>query len=131
MSSQPRSSHQQKSPDNTIAVFGTGPTAGHFCRLAIDAGYSIRTVDFGSTLPPYVHAIPAATAWYTDAKAIRRTVRGCGYVVCLWNVQKDYAPRAQLEFVQILYKCMRKETNVQVFLYQVSVNRDADSFLLC
>lgn len=82
-----------------IALFGANTKTGHcFLRLALDAGYRVRTMDKTDISQPSLRKY----------KEMHHVLRNATFVVCFCP---DILPQ--------LYPLMKRESGIQVFLYQV------------
>lgn len=82
-----------------IALFGANTKTGHyFLRLALDAGYRVRIMDATDISQPSLR----------NCKTMHHVLRNATFVVCFCP---DILPQ--------LYPLMKKESAIQVLLYQV------------
>ena len=138
---------------DTIALFGAnGKTGKHFLRQALVAGYQVRALvpnppiqvsttgsnKSNSTVSSSTSnetctfqefesqsAFKKVCGGLDDSKAVRRTLRGADYVVCLLTdtlPTKDYPKDCLAGFIRRLYPLMQREPNIKVFLYQVGIS---------
>ncbi|GAX24503.1 hypothetical protein FisN_18Lh055 [Fistulifera solaris] len=93
-------SYSKSASTQQIALFGANTKTGHcFLRLALDAGYRVRTMDATDISQPSLR----------KCKTIQHTLRNATFVVCFCP---DVLPK--------LYPLMKKEEGIQVLLYQAS-----------
>lgn len=91
--------NSKSSSTQQIALFGANTKTGHcFLRLALDAGYRVRIMDATDISQPSLR----------KCKTMHHALRNATFVVCFCP---DILPQ--------LYPLMKKESGIQVFLYQV------------
>lgn len=70
----------------TIALFGAeSKTGSHFLQLALDAGYQVRALTLEETPSEQTNVRWVPTETYLNPKAIKTTVKGADFVVCMLN----------------------------------------------
>lgn len=113
----------------TIAlVGGNGPTGKHFCRKALEAGYRIRVLSFAAShhtdwqiFQDNHDAFCVVQGNLHNAETLEELLQDAVYVVCLLGdaiSKTSYQPNTFSRHVQVIYPLL-KESNTQVFLYQV------------
>lgn len=91
--------YSKSASSQQIALFGANTKTGHcFLRLALDAGYRVRTMDKTDISQPSLRKY----------KEMHHVLRNATFVVCFCP---DILPQ--------LYPLMKRESGIQVFLYQV------------
>jgi len=116
--------------NNTIALFGAGsPTATHFLRLALDAGYHVRALLVQSD-----HALASRSTYPGHASRTASALKEEFYSSCMMNASSSSSSsQQQLEWVRAgsVYDAAAVAAVVQNATYVVCMMNHPEAPLVC
>ena len=110
--------------NETIGLFGiTSCTGGHLVKLMLDAGYSVKALIAANDVVEVEHdQLQLVVGGLEDLEKLEQVIMEASYIICLLGdsfVKSDYNGGILVDFIKRIYPIM-KESNTQVFIYQVS-----------